>query len=804
MFINNLKIFLRNFKRQKSYTLINLLGLVTGIVSFLFISLYVDFELSYDDFHDKISHLYRMRNDRIYSDIQDKSAGCPPAVGPALKNEFAEVSKTARIYPQSGKAITCRSNAGVTTHIEEKIFYAEDSFLRLFSFPVIRKSSENLLSELNTAVITESAAKKYFADDDPLNKIIETENKFGRQLFKITGILKDIPENSHVKFDILLSFRNIIQETLKDQGRSLDSIWGWNAFNTYVLLNSNAVANEVEAKFPAFIKQHDLNAQDYKREFSLQPVKDIHLYSHLRWEADVNGNARVVYYFSAIAIFIMCVAWINYINLATAKSELRAKEIGVRKVFGSNRRELIKQFLFEAFLLNILAFFLAVFVVILFLPAFIAFTGKTIELSPTNNVWLWLGLSIIAGSLLSGIYPAFVLSSFNPVTILKGKLQRNVKGLTLRKSLVILQFVISVMLIASTIVIYHQIGYMMNQDLGVKIDHVLTIKTSQIPYSSLRTFKNELFTNPAIKNISISSSVPGKEYSNISSGIRPLQSNAEDGKRCFFMDIDETFFDMFEIKLLAGNNFSEHSKKYDKVILNEQAIKVLGFADIDKTVNKKVLLGGLDGRIADVIGVVKDFHQQSLNNPIEPLIFNPIGNVGYISTKIDAQNVDKTLTVIKETWKEFFPEVPFEYNFVDDIFNAQYQSEQQFGKIFGFFTILAILISCLGLFGLISFSFSRRTKEIGIRKVLGASLKSVVLLLTKELLLLVLIANIIAWPVIWYLMNQWLQNFAYRIDMSWWIFAIAGSFALLIALITVSWQAIRAATANPVESLRYE
>jgi putative ABC transport system permease protein len=805
MFKNNLKIFIRNFKKQKSYTLINLLGLAIGMVSFLLIFLYIGFEFSYDRFHKNASLLYRVRNDRIYSDIHDKSAGCPPAIGPALKDEFPEVIETARIYPQSGKTMTYHSGTNVISHIEERIFYAEDSFLKMFSFPIIKSSTENLLSEPNTAVITESVAIRYFGNEDPLDKIIEGQNRFGKQLFRITGILKDVPENSHVKFDILLSFKNFEEETLKDQGRSINNIWGWNAFNTYVLLNSASRPGELESRFPAFIERHDLNDQDYRRALSLQPIKDIHLHSHLRWEPEANGNAKTVYYLCIIAIFILLVAWINYINLATAKSVSRAKEIGVRKVLGSRRIELIKQFVFEAFLLNILALAIAIVALEISLPGFAAFTGKPIVLSFANTVWIWLGLSIIIGSVLSGIYPAFVLSSFNPASVLKGNIKNSAKGFVLRKSLVVLQFVISVMLILSTIIVYRQVTFMTNQDLGMNIDQVLVIESSsQQNTANVQKFKNDLLSYPSIKKLSLSSTIPGKEYSNISSGIRPLESNPEDGKRCFFIDVDQAFFDLFEIELLAGRNFTENLQYYKSVILNEQAVKILGFGDAKNAVNKKVLLGGLGERIVDVIGIVRDFHQKSLNNQIEPIIFNPIRDIRYFSVKIDAQNIDQTMSIVKKTWKNNFPDQPFEYNFLDDVFNAQYKSDQQFGKIFGFFTILAIFISCLGLFGLISFSFAQRTKEIGVRKVLGASLGSVVLLLTQELIKLVLIAALVAWPIAWYAMNKWLQNFAYRIEMSWWMFALAGVMALVIALLTVSWQAIRAATANPVEALRYE
>jgi len=816
MIKNHIKIAVRNLFRHKAFSFINISGLVIGMAAFLLIIHYVVFELSYDRFNKNADNIYRIRNDRIYTDIHDKSAGCPPALGPTLKREFPEIIETARIYNTSWmntivtyNPVNMRDKNSKANEPQEqisfnqdKVFYAEDSFLKMFSFPLLRASTADMLSEPNSAVITASTAKKYFGSDDPIDKTIKVSNNYGTNSYKITGLLDDIPANSHIKFSVLLSFK-----TLEKHHNKVNNIWGWNAFNTFILLDQQADFKGLESKFSSLVKKYNVSGKDYQRLFLLQPLKDIHLHSNLRHEPEMNGNLITVYFLSIIAIFILLIAWINYINLTTAKSVSRAKEIGVRKVLGSRRIELIKQFLLEAFLLNLISLCITIALVEILLPYFIQFIGKPVILSFSNKIGFWIGLSIVLGSFLSGLYPAFVLSSFNPISVLKGSLIRRSKGIILRKGLVIFQFVISIILIITTIVVYNQLSFMRNQDLGMNIDQTLIIKTPLRQnnfFSNMQKFKDELLMFTSIKNITASSTIPGKEYSNAASGIRPLQSNPDDGKRCFFIDVDEEFFNFYKVDFIAGNNFNSNSRFNESVILNEQAVKILGFGEPENAVNKKVLLGGLGGQIVEVVGIVKDYHHKSLNNRIEPVIFNPLDHIRYFSLKIDYKNINQILALVKNKWDAVFPNQPFEYYFLDEIFNAQYNSDQQFGKFFRLLTSLTIFISCLGLFGLVSFSFAQRTKEIGIRKVLGASAESIVSLLTRELFKLIFFANLIAWPIAYYAMSKWLQNFAYRIDIGWWAFLLAGIMVLAIALITVSYISIKASLANPVESLRYE
>lgn len=818
MFKNYLKMAYRISKKNGVFSSINIFGLAIGIAAFLIIFNYVVFETSYDSFHENADNIYRIRNDRIYEDIHDKSAGCPPAVGPTLKKEFPEVLEFARLYGTAFMNNIVSSipdgegSPGSPEPVifnQEKVFYADPSFLRIFSFSMVN-GSEIALDEADTAVISESSALKYFGDQDPMGKIIAVTNDYGSdQLYKITGVFKDIPENSHVKFEFLLSYITLI-----NLNKEAAYYWGWNAFNTYILLASDADPQDILAKLPQMVEKYKNYSQDYRREYVLQPLKQIHLHSHLRFEPEVNGDAKTVAFLIAVAIFILLIAWVNYINLSTARSMMRSKEVGVRKALGSQRFQLIKQFILESFLFNTLAVAIGVAIVAASLPFFSRLSGKPLAFSLWNHVWLWLVLSVIAGAFLSGIYPAFVLSSYDPIEALARKIRRSGKGVNLRKMLVIFQFSLSIVLIASTLIVYSQLAFIRGQDLGFDMEQTLIVKAPRIPrdFKDLAyRFKNELLLYPSIKNIAISSTVPGKEYSNASSGIRPLNSHPEDGKRCFFINVDDDYFDFYGIELAAGRNFSkEFGTEKDAVILNEEALRIFGYENPESSLNQKILLGGLGGQIKETIGVIENYHHKSMKSNLQPIIFSYTDRGSYIeggnyfSLKIDGKNARLVIALIESKWKEVFPGQPFENFFLDEFFDIQYRADQRFGKVFGLFAILAIFVSCLGLFGLASFVSEQRTKEIGIRKVLGASVSGIVYLLSREFTIWVLIANIIAWPIAYTAMKNWLENFAYRITIGVWMFLLAGALALVVALMTVSYQAVKAAGADPVDSLRYE
>ena len=798
------KIAIRNLLRYKTNTFINIFGLATGISVFLLIIQYVSFELSYGSFNKNADRIYRVRNDRIYSDKHDKSAGCPPALAPTLKKEFPQIIESARLR---GTDVTFIDKEKYIYENVEKVFYAETSFLKIFTFPLLKGSAAAVLSEPYDLIISESLSQKYFGNDNPVNKEISLINEYGNHNYRITGVFKDVPPNSHIKFSMLISYKTLIA-----QNKRAEYYWGWNAFNTYILLARGADPKALEAKFPAMVEKYKNYESSYKRQYLLQPLKDIHLYSYLRFEPEVNGSAETVKFLSIIALFVLILAWVNYINLSTSRSLMRAKEVGIRKVLGSNQLRLIKQFMTESFLLNLIALLLAFVINEIALPFFNSMTGKPLSIRLLENNWLLLGVIFVAGVFLSGIYPAFVMSSFNPLIAFKINSGRISKGIDLRKALVIFQFGISIIIIASTIIVYKQLAYMQNKDLGANIEQTLILeapKGNEGSYSSFTNFKDALLAIPGIKIVSASASVPGKGYSNASSGVRKYGSRKEDGTQGFFIDVDENYFKLYNIPLAAGRYFKKTSRFNHEIILNEEAVKVYGFKNPEDAVNKKLVFDGFDGQSIKIVGVTKDYHQESLKSSILPVVFNPINAndlnlTKYFSLKINKKNIKHTITLVRNKWDKIFPEQPFEYNFLDDVFDAQYKSDRQFGKVFGLFSLLAIIISCLGLFGLASFTAERKTKEIGIRKVLGATVPRIVSMLSIEFIKWVLLANIIAWPVAYYFMNKWLQGFAYRIELNLWMFVFAGGIALLIALGIVCLQAIKAATANPVKSLRYE
>jgi putative ABC transport system permease protein len=579
------------------------------------------------------------------------------------------------------------------------------------------------------------------------------------------------------------------------------------------LLSPTVEPHLLEAKFTGFVERHKNHGKDYRRKYVLQPLREIHLYSNVRFEPEVNGNAKTVYFLFIIAIFILIIAWVNYINLSTARSIIRAKEVGVRIVLGSRRIQLIKQFIFESALLNILAVFFTLVIVTIFLPYFNQLTGKPLTLSQWSSVWFWLVLSISMGAILSAVYPAFILSSFSPLIALKGRFTHLSKGMNFRKCLVIFQFAISIILIIGTLTVFKQLSFMNNHDLGINIEQTLAVNIpGELAYSTnyINRFKMELIEYSSIKDITASSTIPGKEYSNASSGIRPLNSNPEDGKRCFFITVDYEYFDFFGVKLLAGRKFSkEFSTDKTAIILNEEAVKILGYESPVNALKQKILFGGLGEQIRETIGVIKNYHHESLKDSIQPIIFSLTegdvnGRNNYFSLKIDSRNIDQTISLVKHEWDQVFSGKPFEYFFLDESFNNQYKSDRQFGRVFVLFAMLAIFISCLGLLGLASFTSEQRTKEICIRKVIGATVSGIVFLLSKEFIKWILLANMIAWPVAYIAMNKWLQNFAYRTSIGIGIFIISGLIALAIALFTFIYQSIRAANSNLVDALKYE
>jgi len=804
MLKNYLKTAFRNLLRNNTFSVINIVGLSIGIAAFFLIIQYVTYELSYDSFNTNESRIYRIRDDRIYANKRDESAGCPPALGSTLKKEFPEILESTRL--RGTTVVLVDKNRKISANVD-RVYYAEPSFLRMFTFPLLEGAAGSALEEPYSVIVSSSVAQKYFGDENPVGRVVTFEGDYGTHDYKVTGVFKDVPHNSHIKFDMLLSYK-----TLVAQNSQAENYWGWNAFNTYVLLAPNADAAALQAKFPAMVEKYKNYGDSYRREYLLQPLKDIHLHSNLRFEPEVNGDARAVQFLSIIAAFVLILAWVNYVNLSTCRSMTRAREVGVRKVLGSNRLQLIKQFMTESILLNIMAVVLAVGIDEMALPFFERLTGTPLPLILLVENWRLFASLFVVGIFLSGLYPALVLSSFSPLAAFRTMRGRLSAGIDLRKVLVIFQFSISIILIASTLIVYRQVSFMRNQNLGADIDRVLVLKAPRIMgnyISSCNSFKDALLTFPSVRNVSASSTIPGREYSNFASDIRSQRSQPGEGTQGVFIDVDENYFSLYQILLIAGENFSRESRLYREVIVNEEAVKTYGFQSSKDAVGKNLVLGGLDGRIVKIIGVTKDYHQRSLKSAMQPVIFNSIyasdiNLAKYFSVKVFEQDIMETINQIKAKWDYLYPDQPFEYYFLDDFFYSQYRPDQQFGEVFGIFATLAILISCIGLFGMVSYANAQRTKEIGIRKVVGASIGDIMLMLAIDFTKWVLLANLVAWPVAYYAMNKWLQGFAYKADFSLWVFVASGTVALLIAMLTVGFYTIKAATANPVESLRYE
>jgi putative ABC transport system permease protein len=711
-----------------------------------------------------------------------------------VKDEFSEVASFVRIAGQDNVLV----RKGDIKYQEENSMWADSAFFAVFDFKLLKGNPKTALTEPLTIVLSETTAKKYFGKEDPMGKtLLVTGDAFPA---KVTGIMKDIPENSVIKGDLVMSMTTLT----KKFNEGLDNQWGNYGAQAYILLKPGTNAKTLEKKFPAFLEKRNGTEMKKSQMFAtllLEPMRDVYLRSTR--DGSTTGNINNVYIFSIVAAFILLIACINFVNLTTARSTERAKEVGIRKVVGAGKMQLARQFIGESVILCTIAFILAVVVSTLLLPLFNQLSGKTISegIFQNGQYILMLFFAAICIGLLAGIYPALVLSSFRPVVVLKGRFATGTRGIFLRKGLVVAQFSISVALIIGTIVVYDQMSYMRNRELGFSKDQILVVKTDGDKNKD--AFNQAIKQIPAVKATALSSSVPGSgnpgAYSEIENKKGDLQIANLD---LYFVDFD--YIDLFKIKVLAGRAFSRDfgTDTTQAMILNEAAIKMFGYSSPQEAVGRRFKQWGREGKI---VGVIKDFHFRSLQQPIKPLSMRiEPGGSNLVSAHVTAANLPATLSAIESKWKTIVPNRPFTYFFLDEFFDKQYRGEERFGKLFMNFSILAIFISCLGLLGLASYSTMQRTKEIGIRKVMGASVQGIINLLSKDFLTLVLLSFFIAMPVAWYFMYTWLQDFAYRTRISWWVFVLAGGIAIVIALLTVSFQAIRAAIANPVKSLRTE
>ena len=801
MLLKYIVTFFRQAFRNRVFTLLNLIGLSVGMAAFMLLLQFVIYENSFDEFHQNSDNIYRIRYDgyrngqRMFA-----SAAAVPAVGPAMKNNFPEVLEYSWAFPLSGVF----TNDKNVSYRERKIQVATPSFLTMFSWEMIAGDT-SALSKPYTAVLTESAAKKYYGDEDPIGKTL----RFGDDWeLEIRGVIRDVPENSHLKFSVLISAETLHQQT---DGASRTA-WGWYDFNTYIVLKEGTDPQVFQEKFAEWLaveRQEEWGDGGFE-EFILQPLEDIHLHSDLLQESEPTeqGDADSVMILAIIAMAVLAIAWINYINLSSSRALERAREVGIRKVVGGQKRQLIIQFLTESLLMNILAAGISLVIVGFFLPYFNRLTGRTLSLSLLGEPFFLSGLVVLFlfGALMAGLYPAFVLSSFKPMLVLKGKFSENGRGFLMRKILVVFQFTASVALIAGTLLVHSQVQYMREMDLGVNIDQKLVMRgpgniTDTIFQEIYQTFKTEVNRIGGIDQLTSSSNIPGDEIF-WSSGIKRVDEDDYRGV-IYIIGMDEDYIPTFDIEILAGRNFSpEYGTEDLAVIINQRAVDFLGYPTPEDAIGKEV---DFHGEVRHIVGVIADYHQMSLKQEPIPLIYRYFpASDDFFSMSVDPRQLDASLTSLEKVWNQFFEGNPFETFFLDDFFDRQYRIEKQLITSVGFFALVAILIAALGLFGLSSYTTLQRTKEIGIRKVNGASSGRILRLIVKDYLLLILLSVIIATPVTWILIRRWLENFPYQVTLHWWTFLFTGILALVIALAAVSIQTLRAATKNPTESLKYE
>lgn len=790
MLRNYFNVALRNLLRNKSASLIKIISLSVGMICFAIISLFIDHELSYDRFHENPEQVFRVVKDFVNDDgSRIPDATTPPAFGPAIQKDLPEVAYTTRLFPNWGRKYLIQY--GDNRSYEEGVVRIDSSFFDVFSFPFVKGEKKTATANPNFIILTESTAKRIFGNEDPMGKTIKIDiRQFGTD-FLVTGVVKDVPENSHFMFDFLISLRTF-DDPLDDN--PLASNWGFYNFYTYVRLNSASDSQAFQSKLQGVFKKYN---PDNKNECYAQALTDIHLKSNLKWELSTNGDFSYIRILAIIALFTIILAAINYINLVTAQSARRAKEVGIRKASGAVRNSLVKQFLFESLIMTLVATVVSIAVVEAILPQLNNLFNSTLSFFGAGSInifWMVVGTGLVTG-LLSGLYPAFYLSSFQPVKVLRGTLTGFGGDTFLRKGLVTFQFTISTILIIGTFVISSQINFVRNKKLGFSKENILIIHNAG-GLQNRQSLLTEIKNSGSVKNAGAANGVLG--------GLNwTTTAQAKGQEKSLLLNLlstDYDFLDVMGVNFREGRNFSRNTQADSSaIILNETAVKQLGIKDV---IGSQVTAGG---DLYTVVGVIDDFHFSSFHEPIKPFGFFLIEpSVNKLFVKIEGGNVVGPIAEIQKIWTTLVPERPFEFTFQDEQVSKLYASEVKFQKLFSNFTLVAILIACLGLFGLSAYTAQQRTKEIGIRKVLGASVMGVTQLLSKEFLKLVLLAVAVSIPIAWYAMNEWLQNFAYHVDLNAWTFVVAALVAVLIALFTVSFQSIKAALANPVNSLRSE
>jgi putative ABC transport system permease protein len=806
MIRNYFTIALRNFHKHKAFTLINVLGLSIGMATCLLILQYVSFELSYDRFHQNIEQLYRITTRYPSGEEIIEDATTQSLAGPMLKETFPEVRDYARFYIIKNSNLQYQNRR----FKEDKIFVASPSFLTMFTWEFLQGDPQTALNNPLSIVITESVAKRYFVDEDPLGKVLTYKDQEDEEQMTVTGVVKDNPANSHLHFDALVSYGTALETW------GIEPNWNHKMDYTYLLLTPDTQPGDLEAKLPEFERKH-LSQHD-ESSYELQPLAEIHLHSHKTYEIGANGSYDNVYALLIVAFIVVLIAWVNYVNLTTVQSLSRANETSIRKILGASRNQLTRLFLLELLLLNSISLLLALVIVMVSYPFLQRWMDKPFSLEVFSQAYLWIlaGAIFFGGTLLSSFYPAFVLSAYHPIKILKKSFKASEKGNTLRKALVIIQFSMTMMLLAATFTVHRQISFMKKQELSADMDQTLVLHapwftgSDSIYLQNYNFFENEIGRLYSVRSIAVAQAMPGNNLNEMAK----IDNFYQFGKKpnvpinYYFYGVDENYISTLGLTLKAGTNFQHNEMGYQHLILNETAMLRLGYDSPEEVIQTQVMLYG---RAYIVIGVVADYHFLSLKEAHIPIVLYPVDPnfINFYAIKLDMTgngnvNYQDVIADIKQVWLEAFPNSVFDYYFLDERFDAQYKSEVLFGQIFGLFSGFAIFISCLGLLGLSAFTGRQRTKEIGIRRVLGASVSNILLLLSKDYMKLMLIAFLIAIPIANYFISEWLQNFAYRIEISWWLFGIPGVMVLLIAALSVSSQTLKAAIKNPVDSLRYE
>lgn len=808
---NYFKIAWRNLMKYKLISLINLFGLTVGITCCLLITAYIVNELSYDRYNKNVDNIYRVT--RSFNNSQGvvslNLSTISPPFGYYFPTDFPEIKKMTRLLNNGSTPLKYKDKL----FNEPEVYFADENLFDVFTQEVVRGNPKTALAEPFSVMLSEEVARRYFGNEDPMNKILRANNQFD---VKVTGVYKKFPANSHLHPGMLVSFNTLKNPAVYGE-ENLRTNWGNNSFFTYLLLPVHYDPNRMIAQFPAFVDRR-MDHKDYNGDLpskytkiGLQKLSDIHLKSHTDYEAEPNGDISRVYIFSIIAMFILIIACINYMNLSTARSALRAREIGIRKVIGARRKEIIFQFLSESVLISWTALLISLSLLYLTLPWLNKISNQELSVNMLMKwqIWIPVLLAPFVVGILAGLYPALFMSSFQPVKTLKGMLKVGGGNISFRKVLVVAQFTISIVLIITTVIVFQQLHYMQETSLGYDKEHIITLPYYNDINNSYESFRNEMLQNPEIKNVARSSRIPTGRLLDamgastlVGDSMRPVTADIK------FVVADYDFIPTYGIQVLAGRNFNRsYGTDTSNFILNEAAVHAIGWKSPEEAVGRNFKYGQYTGK---VIGVIGDFHFESLKQKIVPIVLmNPAltpsqSFYNSFSVKVSGKNIKTQLGTIEKAWTKYLPEIPYQYTFLDERFASLYESEQRQGTIFTVFACIAIFIASLGLFGLSAFAIMQRVREIGIRKVLGARVDSIVALLSVDFLKLVLIAAVIAFPLAWYAMSQWLQDFAYRINIHWWVFALSAILATLVALVTISFHAIRAAVANPVNSLRAE